>query len=212
MSKVRPTDGPSPSSVANIHGAQNEFTSFQIVVTGPATGVSVTAPVLTGPANAKIPSGEIRLYREAYIDVTTPSNLEAGGPGMWPDPLVPDVDDIYNEKRNAFPFDVPDGENRVVWVEVHIPQNQPAGLYNGSVDVSGANLGSLSVPVSLVVWNFALPSTSSLASTFFMGWDDACIAHFGSYEACGGDPGVERMHVLYATFMLNYRVTADVVY
>src|SRR2546425_982777 len=81
-----------------------------------------------------------------------PSNSE-GGAGMWPDALAPDIDDVNNEKRNAFPFDVPAGENRVIWVEVHVPQNQTPGTYTGSVSVVGSGL-NVSVPVTLLVWNF----------------------------------------------------------
>jgi len=210
MSKIHPSDGATTTTTAEIHAAQNEFESFKLIVNGPATGVSATMGTLTGPGGATIPSGEIRLFREAYLNITTASNTE-GGTGMWPDALVPDVDDVFNEKRNAFPFDVPSGENRVIWVEVHVPQGQTPGTYTGSISVSGTGI-SASVPVTLLVWNFSLPSTSNLASTFGMNWDAACVAHFGSYTACGGDPGVERMHLLYARFMLNHRLTADVVY
>jgi hypothetical protein len=210
MQKIHPSDGATTTTTAEIHAAQNEFESFQLIVRGPATGVSATMGTLTGPGGATIPSGEIRLFREAYLNITTASNTE-GGTGMWPDALVPDVDDVFNEKRNAFPFDVPSGENRAIWVEVHVPQGQTPGTYTGSISVSGSGI-SASVPVTLLVWNFSLPSTSNLASTFGMSWDGACVAHFGSYTACGGDPGVERMHLLYARFMLNHRLTADVVY
>jgi hypothetical protein len=210
MSKIHPSDGASSITTAEIHAAQNEFESFQLIVRGPASGVSATMGTLTGPGGATIPSSEIRLFREAYLNITTASNTE-GGTGMWPDALVPDVDDMFNEKRNAFPFDVPSGQNRVIWVEVHVPQGQTPGTYTGSINVSGTGI-SASVPVTLLVWNFSLPSTSNLASTFGMSWDGACVAHFGSYDACGGDAGVERMHLLYARFMLNHRLTADVVY
>jgi hypothetical protein len=210
MAKVHPTDGATTTTTAEIHAAQNEFEAFQLIVTGSATGVSATVGTLTGPGGATIPSSEVRLYREAYLNITTASNTE-GGTGMWPDALIPDLDDVNNEKRNAFPFDVPPGQNRVIWVEVHVPQTQAPGTYTGSVNVTGTGI-SASIPVTLLVWDFSLPSTSSLASTFGMGWDDACVAHFGSYDACGGDAGVERMHLLYAKFMLNHRITQDVVY
>lgn len=211
MIKVRPGNGPSPSKRAEIHAAQGEFEAFQIVVNGPATGVSVSAPTLVGPASAMIPASDVRLYREAYLNITTASNTE-GGTGLYPDALVPDIDEVANEKRNAFPFNVPASQNRVVWVEVYVPRGQRPGTYTGSATVSGTNFAPVIVPVTLLVWNFQLPSTSSLASTFGMGWDDACVAHFGSYNACGGDAGVERMHLLYARFMLEHRITLDVVY
>src|SRR5262249_24393519 len=124
MLKIHPADAPPTAISAEIHAAQNEFEAFQVVVSGPATGVTATPPTLVGPNGPTIPAGEVALYREGYQNITTPSNTE-GGTGLWPDPLIPDVDEVANEKRNAFPFDVPSGEHRVIWVEVHVPQGQP---------------------------------------------------------------------------------------
>jgi hypothetical protein len=211
MLKIHPTDVPPSATTAEIHAAQNEFEAFQIVVAGPVTGVYMSPPVLVGPNGSTIPGSEVRLYREAYQNITTPSNTE-GGTGLWPDALIPDVDETANEKRNAFPFEVPSGENRVVWVEVHVPQGQQIGTYQGGVTVSGTGLGTVTVPVTLLVWDFALPSTSSLASTFGVGWSAACVAFYGSYTACGGDTGVEQTHLMFSRFMLDHRITADVVY
>jgi hypothetical protein len=209
--KIWPGDGPSPDSSALIKSARNEFEAFQIIVNGPAAQVSVNAPTLVGPGGATIPGSEVRSYREAYLNITAPSNLE-GSTGRWPDALIPDVDEIANEKRNAFPFDVPAGENRVVWMEVHVPRDQVPGTYRGSLAVTASGNTIATVPVTLIVWDFELPSTSSLASTFGMGWSAACVAHYGSYEACGYDAGVERMHLLYARFFLDHRITVEVVY
>ncbi len=67
----------------------------------------------------------VKLFREELISV---ARLGAdGGTGRWPDALVPDVDDVVGEKRNAFPFDVTAGESRAIWVEVHVPADARAG-------------------------------------------------------------------------------------
>ena len=210
--KIRPSAPPASDTAVVLKAARNEFEAAQLIVTGPVSGVSVSASRLLGPRGAQIPPQNIRLYRVAYVDVVTPSNIE-GSTGLWPDGLIPDVDETANEKRNAFPFSVPTGENRVVWFEVHVPQNQRPGVYRGSLTVTGTGLGSgVNVPVALTVWDFDLPSTRSLASTFGMGWSSACVAHNGSYEACGSDAGVERTHLMYARFLLDHGITADVVY
>jgi hypothetical protein len=99
-----------------------------------------------------------------------------------------------------------------VWVEVHVPQGQQIGTYQGGVIVSGTGLPAVSVPVTLLVWDFQLPSTASLASTFAVGWNAACLAFYGSYTACGGDTGIEQTHLMFSRFMLDHRITADVVY
>ena len=81
--KIRPGDGPGPDAAARISAAQNEFEAFQLVIRGPATGVSVSVPTLTGPGGATLPPGAVRLYRVEYSNITTPSNVE-GATGRWP--------------------------------------------------------------------------------------------------------------------------------
>jgi hypothetical protein len=160
LEKVKPGTAARADSSASISAARNEYESFQVVITGPATGVRATASALTGPGTV----GGVRLYREALIDLASASAPD-GGTGRWPDALVPDVDELVGEQRNAFPFDVPSGESRAIWVEVKVPASAPAGQYSGKVSVTWSG-GSADVPVKLTVWPFALPSTSSLKSAF----------------------------------------------
>src|SRR4051812_16906551 len=121
--KVLKTARVTGTSDARLMGARNEFVSFQVVLTGGQTGVSVaTGSALTGPGGT-IPNTATTLYREDYY--TTPQ-ASAGGRtvGAWPDALIPTVDRLYGQSRRAFPVDVPAGENRVAFVDVLIPQNQ----------------------------------------------------------------------------------------
>ena len=78
---------------------------------------------------------------------------------------MPDVDELANERRNAFPFSVPAGESRAIWVEVFVPPEAPAGEYTGTVRVTWDG-GAATVPVALTVWPFTLPSTASLKTAF----------------------------------------------
>jgi hypothetical protein len=128
--KVRPMDAPATTASASLEAAKNEFEAFQIVLTAPvgdAAGVSIAlSKPLAGPNGASIPAEDVTLYREAYYDVGTPSNSE-GAAGLWPDPLVPDVDTYVGERRDAFPLDVPEGASRVVWVDVLVPEDATPG-------------------------------------------------------------------------------------
>jgi len=132
--KIRPStlapDG--APVVAKIAAAKNEFEAFQVVVTGAATGVSMSLDALNDGAGHGISGRDVVLYREALLDVPQQTGGD-GAAGMWPDALVPDVDPIAGEKRNAFPFDVPGNESRVVLVDVHAPQGTPAGKYTGTL-------------------------------------------------------------------------------
>lgn len=211
--KVRPNDPVGPTRAAALEAAQNEFEAFHVVVAGGekgAAGVRVTASRLVGPKGAAIDGDDVRVFREAFIDVKTPSNI-AGATGRWPDAMVPAVDEIAGEARNAFPVDVPAGGEQPVFIEYHVPASAPAGTYSGTVHVEGAGFAA-DVPVTLLVHGFALPSTASLPSAFGSDYADLCGAHFGGYAACGQDAGVERLRLMYARFALDHRITLDSVY
>ncbi|MFT3916883.1 MAG: DUF4091 domain-containing protein [Anaeromyxobacteraceae bacterium] len=194
--KIRPDAQPGRAHEARIAAAKNEFEAFQIVVRGPARGVTARAEAFAQPGGARIDG--VRLYREALIDVGSPSALD-GGTGRWPDALVPAVDEVDGEARNAFPFDVPAGESRAIWVEVHVPAGARAGGYAGSIAIT-ADGAETRVPVALEVWGFELPSTSSLRTHFGLGYGLLQGGH-----AMGGEDSAVR--VKYATLALDHRVS-----
>ena len=205
--KVRPLTPlpqPAPSS-ASIAAAQNEFQGFQVIVTGPATGVSLSFAGLSDGQGHTISGRDVTLYREALIDVVTQSGGD-GATGWWPDALVPDVDPLVGEKRNAFPFDVPAGESRAVYVDVHVPQDAPAGTYSGTVVVSGG--AQAQVPVTLTVWDFAIPSTSTLASAFGLAWNGPCMGHGDS--SCSNISAERDLRARYVQAALDNRVSVSV--
>jgi len=190
MAKFR-RDLPPPSglpSSVSISAARNEFEPFQIVLTGPIAGVSATASALTGPGGT-IGTGNITLYREEYIQVTTASSSDSeSSTGWWPDALVPAVDDVYREPRNAFPFSIPSGDasnqTRAIWVDVFVPKNTAPGDYSGSVTVTfnaGGAPVTVNVPVALHVWNFTLDATSHLRSAHFHMWGTLQQQHGSAY-------------------------------
>jgi hypothetical protein len=193
--KVRPDAAARDDKAAAMAAAKNEFEAFQVVVTGPASHVSAEVSDLRGPGTI----GGVKLYREELINLAHPSAAD-GATGRFPDALVPDVDDVVGEKRNAFPFDVPAGESRAIWVEVHVPADAAAGQYQGTVTVHAAE-GDATVPVTLTVWDFALPSTSSLKTAFKMTYGGIPNAHHASGEA------LTQLRQRYATLALDHRIS-----
>src|SRR5580658_10170643 len=95
--KIRPTDpAPAAQSDISLSCAKNEFCAFQVAVSadasGPVTVTDVSLGDLTGPcASTLAAASSSMVYREGFLDVTTPSN-SAGLTGQWPDPLIPKVD------------------------------------------------------------------------------------------------------------------------
>jgi hypothetical protein len=178
---VKPKTTPAGPGTAHISAARNEFESFQVAISAGSAplgkvDVQLAAP-LTGPRGT-IPARNVTIYREAYLDIKQPSDLE-GARGRWPDALIPRVDPFYGERRNAFPVNIPQGENRVAWVDVLVPPNQPAGDYSGRLRISGSAGLSRLVPIDLHVYPFGIPSTSTLQSAFGIDWE-VCTAHFGN--------------------------------
>ncbi len=209
LTTVRSDQPFSGSTSASISAARNEFESFQVVVSAQgeaAGGVTVAlAEPLTGPAGS-IPAQNVTVYREEYVDLKRASDLE-GTTGRWPDALIPAVDPYYGEARNAFPVDVPAGENRVAWIDVLVPVDQAAGTYQGSLAVTDASGFSATVPVELVVRSFGLPSTASLASAFGMDFD-LCPAQIGKECFPDQERGWELKSV-YVRAALENRVTVS---
>ncbi|WP_248353912.1 DUF4091 domain-containing protein [Anaeromyxobacter oryzae] len=194
--KIKASATARTTAAAKISAARNEFEAFQVVVTGSASNVSATVSDLTGPG--KITG--VRLYREALMNVTTPSGLD-GTTGQIPDGLVPDVDEIFGEHRNAFPFTVPAGESRAVWVEVLVPPDATPGDYSGTVNVTWDG-GSKAVPVTLTVWPFTLPSTASLKTAFGFTWGALNVA-----DGVSSSDDVAALRAIYDRFALDHRLT-----
>jgi hypothetical protein len=203
VTKVRPTLAVPSTAAATLDAAQNEFEPFQIVLGGPIHGVTASASDLTGPGT--IPAANVRLYQVALYNVLYASNVE-GAPGDWPDPLIPDVDAYFGEKRNAFPFDVADGQSRAIWVELFVPPGTAPGTYQGTVTVQGSDLAATPVSVSLRVRGFQLPSTASLKSAFGFGVDEACRAHKGE-TFCQSDDDAKPFLEVYGRAALDHRLS-----
>lgn len=189
---VRPSDSPATNSDIHLTVAGGEFESAQVVIrTDNAQLRGVTAKVvggLTSTLGDTIPAAAITLYRVGYVDLKGfPSDGDLGGAlGRFPDPLIPDVDTIWNEKRNAFPFDIPENENRIVWLDLLVPSGTKSGLYQGSTlevrDSNNTLLASLALKVT--VEDMDIPSTTTLNGGFDLNSNQICKAH-----NCANYPG-----------------------
>jgi hypothetical protein len=207
--KVRPNvqvDGSAATS-ASLAAAQNEFEGFQIVVTGAASNVSMSFDGLVDGAGNKISGRDVTLYREAIINVSRQSGGD-GATGQWPDALIPDVDPIAGEKRNAFPFSVADGQSIAVFADVHVPQGAKAGTYTGTVHVVGG--ATADVPVKLTVWDFAVPSTSTLKTAYGLAWNGPCVGHGDS--GCTGGAADMALRARYVQAALDNHISIHTPY
>jgi hypothetical protein len=211
--KLRDDAAPPATTTIDLDAARGEFEPFQIAIAGGTAGITElhvdkAALVRDDDATITLPATAIRLYQEARTYIRYASSVE-GASGYWPDPLIPDVDGYAGQPRNAFlHFDVPAGITRAVWVDVHVPVDQPAGFYSGTFMVSGLGLPSTPVTVHLRVRNFTLPATATLASAFGFEVDYTTRAHFGG-QWCSDFPADQTNALLtsYARAALDHRIT-----
>lgn len=182
-------DSPAPAkhtATTKISLAKNEYEAFQIVLT-PKTAlanVRIVPHTLTGPKNAKIGSWDVTVRNVEYVNCTTPTSSDVT-PGWYPDPL-PD----------HAPFNAPARQNSPVWITIYASPKTPAGDYRGTVDVIASGMGKVSVPVSVHVWNFALPSVSRLRTAY---GNDA-----GAAAAYQGATTIEQKRKLQDLYNLDF--------
>jgi hypothetical protein len=182
-------DAPSSILNADIAAARGEYEGFQIGIRSSAAAslqnVDVTVSDLVGPQSAKISKSDLTLYREHFVQVTKPTRTQADsytpslGADWYADGLIPFNDPqtdirLSGNELDAAPFTVDFEQNQVIWVDVYVPRDTPAGVYQGSYTVS-SDQGSSTGNISLRVWDFELPVQPSLNSAFTL-WQDKSLA------------------------------------
>lgn len=208
LTKVRPLD-PIPGSLVksvDLYAGRNEFEPFQIVLRTKSkdlSGVDITFSDFRSAEGAAISAKNITVYLEEFVKLQSPSSAE-GGDGLWPDPLIPRIDRYANEARNGFPFTLRRERNQPLWVEVYVPVTAHPGKYTGSARVSMAGAFQFAVPIRLTVWRFALPSTSTLKSSFGLSGINALKQHRGRYT---NDDDLHSITNVYTKAALIHRIT-----
>ena len=167
-------DAPGTGTKVKLDGARNEWVGFQILLRAdePVDGVNVEAGDLHGPHGFVLSRPEARLYRQHQLQLQTGTyRNESFKPGWYPDPLIPFVHPMTGKKLEgarfaAVPFNLPANQTHGFWVDLYIPTDAPPGDYRGVYRVTAARGHVHKIPVSLTVWDFALPSTPTLVTEF----------------------------------------------
>ena len=168
--KVFPDDPPGePAQHVRIAAARNEREVFQLVVrpNRRLDQLDVKCTPLVGPSGAALPAVEVE--RVAFVPIDNrssyfrsdlpeyyrklPNNAGRtdGWVGEWPDPVPP-----FSK------MDLPSGRNLPLWLTVHVPADAKPGEYRGSLTLTPANAAATNLPISVTVWDFALPKVSHL--------------------------------------------------
>jgi hypothetical protein len=188
-------DTPPPANKAQgvqISAARNEHEPFQLVLRPAKTlsGVKVTPRTLVGPGGAKLPAWAISVRSVEYVSVIEPTSWDVE-PGDYPDPL-PEFTSV-----NA-----PRGVNTPIWITVNVPPKTAPGLYKGVIDISASGMKTLSVPLSVKVRNFELPTVSTLRTAFGCSMD-----RVAQYQGMSTTDDWRKLVDLYNTDFWRHRVS-----
>ena len=151
-----------------VAAARNEYEAFLVVLNGPLSNVSIEGLELPPTAKGMI---ESRVYRVAYVSVVNVSDCDSPGPGLYPDALIPAVDEYVNETRNALPVSVPARQTRALWIDLFVPPGTLPGTHEGgqlklSVLQQDGSTRVLALRFSVTVYAHTLPSISSMQSLY----------------------------------------------
>jgi hypothetical protein len=175
-----------------LFGARNEIVAFQVIVDADAAGIGalrVALPELRPKGSASAagiryappaadPSDSvgrpIQIFPVHYMNVTQTTRAEwawepdspaapADTLGWKPVQLVPEN---ARAGRGGFPLAVAPGHNQAIWIDVYTGRDRPAGLYEGTVAVT-ADGRTLTLPVELRVYDFALPDENSVTAMVY---------------------------------------------
>ncbi len=137
-------------SEVKVYAAQNEFEPF-IVVVKPTSSGNVTVSI--GSFGSGITA---EIYQVKYVNITQASD-SLGKTGAYPDPLWP--------VENNTSISVTANENTAFWFSVFVPKTVPKGDYLANVTI-----GSISIPVRLHVFGFAIPDELHVHSQMGFGY------------------------------------------
>jgi hypothetical protein len=183
MERIAPTDVLFGTYTADLYAAKNEVESFQVVVHPLNKNIKVVNAELSElkGSGGVISKQSFTLYREEYVRIRRSSSSAKLPPGLYADPLIPFINPEtgkpiqpvqYKAQKFtgydmfALPFDVWQGQNQPIWIDVHVPANVAAGDYKGSFTITLDNSEVFSIPVTLTVWDFALPDITTHRTHF----------------------------------------------
>ncbi len=188
--KIRPEAPRESVSSLALFGARGEYVAYQISIRSSApVVVERIVPGGLRDGTSLIGRADMTVYREAFIRTVHPSNV-AAATGLWPDALIPTVDNYYHERRDALPWHVPAHFTQSFWVDVYIPRAAAAGVYDAPVTViTSASRGVARhiVHVRLRVLGFSIPRTPTLPSAFGFEGPPLSLVFRGHYGLLSND-------------------------
>lgn len=148
--------------------AQNEQEAFQVVVIPDQnlTNARVTVSTLQPQSGQGVFNGTVDVWLVGYVrcsdqprsdlNIQYPPYLVDYKGGWWPDPLL-----TFTNSCNV------NADDRVAfWVNISTLSNTPAGDYAATVTLQADDIAPITLPLTVRVWDFALPSKPTLPTAF----------------------------------------------
>ena len=159
---------------AHISLARNEREGVQFVLVPlwrELKNLRVTVSDLKNADGSTIKSSNIEVHPVGYIEIGPPEyNWPVEKVGFYPDVLLPNAPIDVPSDRDAQPF----------FVTAYAPGDAPAGDYEGTVRFEADGCAAVDAPLSVHVWDFALPEQMNLKTSCWM--NEGQIQRFYKFE------------------------------
>jgi hypothetical protein len=184
-SKIMRDATPAASREWSLAAAKSEVEACQLVLRSDKPVSSVTVSVSAFQHAEGRGSFKPELFKVEYVPVKKERI-------PFPDPLPPLAGPIALQPRQAQP----------IWISVRVPKDAAAGIYRATAKVEAGTWKS-ELPLSILVWNFALPDTPASATAFGLGPDHIAERHGVAKDS----PEARALHKKYYELMLDHRVS-----
>ncbi len=175
-----------------LEAARHDYEAAQIVVRPNEDLKGLTAEVtdLIGPGGYRIPAASTEILWVYYHFVQHPTDA-TGVRDWWPDALPP-LDT---------PLNVAAGHNQPLWILFYVPEDAPAGDYQGSVRLRADGFAA-EAPIELRVWNFSLPRRNHLETAFGLN-----VGNIWRYHGLTSEEDRRRVLDMYLESFARHRIS-----
>ena len=209
MDRFAPFEAVTGQDRVTIFAARNEYEGFQFVITAgerSLRNVQVAVSQLKHSTGVTLPQPNV--FRERYVRVSTPSPYSPYAPQLWPDILLPALDNTtVADAYRAFPQNLSAKENLPVWVDTFVPMDALPGQYTGVVTVTAEGLPAQTLPIQLTVWDFALPKRSPLRTVF--GTNGYRVAEIYGFDRHANESKNNQIIRAYNDFLLDHYLSPE---
>lgn len=171
------------------NAVKNEYESHQLLITAAQDVDEYYLESSDLKCGSDVLSKEnITVYNEKFIKMAE----AAYGSYSNPDALIPvDTAKEYGELKIA------KDQNAAFWVTVYVPEDTPAGVYEGTFKLTVED-AEMDIPVQVTVNDYVLPETTTGQTLFSWRYDRVGVGEL--------DSSIEMMEHYYE-FFLDYRIS-----